>query len=46
MEEPFPSRIEAIEMAFAEHAAVHERMLSEVVEAFARKGDDGKWEKQ
>jgi hypothetical protein len=45
VEEPFPERIEAVEMAFAEYAAGHERMLADIAEAFAQRGDDGKWER-
>lgn len=32
-------------MAFQMHAATHERMLADVVEAFATKGDDGAWKR-
>jgi hypothetical protein len=32
-------------MAFARHAAGHERFLADIAEAFARKGDDGQWTK-
>lgn len=38
-EEPFPSRIEAVEMAFAMHAATHERAVVDVAESFAKKED-------
>lgn len=32
-------------MAFASHAALHEGLLRDIAEAFARRGDDGKWSK-
>jgi hypothetical protein len=44
-EERFPSRIEAVEMGFAIHAAGHERTLADIAEAFASRGQDGKWTK-
>jgi hypothetical protein len=41
--EEFPSRREAVEMAFARAAAGHERLLGDIALAFASKGDDGAW---
>jgi hypothetical protein len=34
-----------VEMGFAIHAAGHERTLADIAEAFASRGQDGKWTK-
>lgn len=39
--EPYPSRVEAVLMGFAMHAAEHERMLRDVIEAFGQSGNSG-----
>jgi hypothetical protein len=36
--EPWPSRAEAVETAFALFAGGHERVVSDIAEAFAKKG--------